>query len=66
MKFNFLKYFFYLFKPLKNEHFRLTKSRYSSVDCYISSDSAIYNDVDVVRDDDAFHKLIENGKIKNG
>ncbi|CAF2579027.1 unnamed protein product [Rotaria sp. Silwood2] len=49
------------FQPLKNERFRISKSRYSSVDCYISPDSAVYNDIDVVQDKDIFHKLIENG-----
>ncbi|CAF0782918.1 unnamed protein product [Adineta ricciae] len=49
------------FEPLKNERFRIPKSRYSSVDCYISPDSAIYNDEEVVQDADVFHKLTENG-----
>ena len=31
-------------KSLKNERYRIPKSRYSSVDCYISSESAAYND----------------------
>lgn len=48
-------------EPLKNERYHLQKSRYSSVDCYISPESAIYNDVDIVQDTDAFHKLTENG-----
>lgn len=48
-------------EPLKNERYRLAKSRYSSVDCYISPESAIYNDIEVVQDTDAFHKLTENG-----
>ncbi|CAF2137942.1 unnamed protein product [Rotaria magnacalcarata] len=48
-------------EPLKHERFRLPKSRYSSVDCYISPDSAIYNDTEIVQDADAFHKLTEHG-----
>ncbi|CAF1306237.1 unnamed protein product [Rotaria sordida] len=48
-------------EPLKNERFRLYKSRYSSVDCYISPDSAMYNDIEIVQDGDAFRKLIEHG-----
>lgn len=51
------------FEPLKNQRYRLAKSRYSSVDCYISPDSAMYNDIEVVQDTDAFHKLTENGKL---
>ncbi|CAF0788269.1 unnamed protein product [Rotaria sordida] len=47
-------------EPLKNECFRIPKSRYSSVDCYISPDSAKYNDQEVVLDMNVFHKLIEN------
>ncbi|CAF3551830.1 unnamed protein product [Rotaria sp. Silwood1] len=49
------------FEPLKNERFHIPKSRYSSVDCYISPDSAVYNDIEVVQDMDIFHKLTENG-----
>ncbi|CAF4414398.1 unnamed protein product, partial [Rotaria magnacalcarata] len=30
-------------------------------DCYISPDSAIYNDTEIVQDADAFHKLTEHG-----
>ncbi|CAF1137038.1 unnamed protein product [Adineta steineri] len=48
-------------EPLKNERFHIPKSRYSSVDCYISPDSAMYNDTEVIQDADCFHKLTENG-----
>lgn len=48
---------------MKNQRYRLAKSRYSSVDCYISPDSAMYNDIEVVQDPDAFRKLTENGKL---
>ncbi len=61
---NEIEFFSYSFQPLKNERFRLPKSRYSSIDCYISPDSAIYNDIEVVQDADAFHKLTENGKLE--
>ncbi|CAF2410524.1 unnamed protein product [Rotaria sp. Silwood2] len=48
-------------EPLKNQQFRLYKSRYSSVDCYISPDSAMYNDIEIAQDEDAFRKLTEHG-----
>ncbi len=46
---------------MKNERYRIPKSRYSSVDCYISPESAAYNDIEIVQDMDVFHKLTENG-----
>jgi glutamate--cysteine ligase catalytic subunit len=46
---------------LKNDRYRLKKSRYSSVDCYLSPDSAIYNDIDVIQDPTAFRNLTEHG-----
>ncbi|CAF0741062.1 unnamed protein product [Adineta steineri] len=49
------------FEPLKNDRFRIPKSRYSSVDCYISPESAKYNDIEIVQDMNVFNKLIENG-----
>ena len=59
----FLEKVLILFQPIQNERFRLSKSRYSSVDCYISPESAIYNDIDVPYDLDVFRRLTENGKI---
>ena len=47
--------------PLKNDRYRLPKSRYGSVDCYLSESSAIYNDLPVVKDDEFYSQLINNG-----
>jgi len=46
---------------LKSERFRIHKSRYSSIDCYISPESATYNDIEVVKDMNLYQKLIDNG-----
>ena len=47
---------------MKNDRYRIPKSRYSSVDCYISPESAPYNDIEIVQDMDVFRKLTDNGR----
>ncbi|CAF0933698.1 unnamed protein product [Didymodactylos carnosus] len=49
------------FEPLKNDRFLIPKSRYSPIDCYISPESAKFNDIDVVQDMDVFQELTSNG-----
>ncbi|XP_064623415.1 glutamate--cysteine ligase-like isoform X2 [Lineus longissimus] len=48
-------------KPLKNDKFVIPKSRYDSIDCYLCPGSERYNDVEVVRDEEAEKTLIEAG-----
>jgi len=51
-------------KPLQNDRFRIPKSRYDSVDLYISNDwlnRPEYNDTDPPYDEDVFNRLTENG-----
>ena len=53
--------------PLKHageqqqHHYRIEKSRYDSVDCYVSEQGAAYNDVRVVKDEQFYARLLENG-----
>ena len=48
-------------EPLKNDRFRIPKSRYASISTYLSEESAKYNDIDLVKDEAIFKHLIENG-----
>ncbi|KAI8146644.1 glutamate-cysteine ligase-domain-containing protein [Fennellomyces sp. T-0311] len=50
-------------KPLKNDRFVINKSRYDSIDTYISKDALYkekYNDLDLVYDKDIYEKLRKN------
>ncbi|KAI8365960.1 glutamate-cysteine ligase-domain-containing protein [Radiomyces spectabilis] len=50
-------------EPLKNNRFVINKSRYDSIDCYISKDATFknkYNDLDLVYDKDIYEKLRTN------
>ncbi|KAB7503124.1 Glutamate--cysteine ligase [Armadillidium nasatum] len=46
--------------PLKESKFVIPKSRYSSVDMYLSDCGARYNDTEVVYDEKIYQKLLEN------
>ncbi|ORX61668.1 GCS-domain-containing protein [Hesseltinella vesiculosa] len=51
-------------KPLENDQFVINKSRYDSIDAYISTDKTYkdkYNDLDLVYDKDIYNKLTSNG-----
>lgn len=51
-------------KPLKHNRFRIPKSRYDSVDCYLSTDPANrpeYNDNDMPLDEDIKNRLLDHG-----
>lgn len=48
-------------KPLKENKFIINKSRYDSIDSYLSEQGDKYNDVHLTYDDDIFNKLINNG-----
>ena len=47
--------------PLKNDRFRIPKSRYDSISCYISHESQAYNDIDLVKDEEIKKNLLDNG-----
>ncbi|CAO3664044.1 unnamed protein product [Umbelopsis ramanniana] len=51
-------------KPLENDRFVINKSRYDSVDSYLSTDPSFkqkYNDIDLVYDEKIYEKLRSNG-----
>ncbi|KAF8467240.1 glutamate-cysteine ligase-domain-containing protein [Kalaharituber pfeilii] len=51
-------------KPLKEDRFRIPKSRYASVSTYIAEDPRLreeYNDPDLVIDEDIKKELLDNG-----
>ncbi|XP_067950314.1 glutamate--cysteine ligase catalytic subunit-like [Watersipora subatra] len=48
-------------KPLKNNKFVLNKSRYDSIDSYLSPEGRKYNDIRLTCDEDIVKELMENG-----
>ena len=46
--------------PLLNDKYRIFKSRYDSIDCYLSERGAKYNDIPVVIDADFYTELVNN------
>lgn len=48
-------------KPLKENKFRINKSRYDSIDCYLSAAGEKFCDIDVVYDQDIYQKLRDAG-----
>ncbi|NXP65807.1 GSH1 ligase, partial [Chloropsis cyanopogon] len=49
-------------EPLKNNHYRISKSRYDSIDSYLSECGEKYNDIDLTIDKDIYEHLIKEGK----
>lgn len=47
--------------PLKNDRFQISKSRYDSIDSYLSPDGDRYNDIPLVIDEEAYQKLRDAG-----
>lgn len=47
--------------PLQHDRFKIPKSRYASIDCYISEENQKYNDVPLVKDESIYNTLRENG-----
>jgi glutamate--cysteine ligase catalytic subunit len=47
-------------KPLKNNKHRINKSRYDSIDSYLSPEGAKYNDIELVINEEAYKTLVEN------
>lgn len=52
-----------LFQPLKENKFRLKKSRYGTVDMYLSQDGEKYNDCEVHFDEAIFKQLCDAGEF---
>ncbi|KAF7998291.1 hypothetical protein HCN44_009689 [Aphidius gifuensis] len=48
-------------EPLKNNKFRIRKSRYDSIDSYLSEQGDRYNDVPLTYDNDIYKQLLDNG-----
>lgn len=52
----------FLFQPLKENKFVINKSRYDSIDSYLSPCYRCCNDLDLVYDHDIYKELIEASK----
>ncbi|XP_045529684.1 glutamate--cysteine ligase catalytic subunit isoform X2 [Pieris brassicae] len=48
-------------EPLKNNQFRIQKSRYDSIDSYLSAEHEKYNDIQIVHDPKIYRRLREGG-----
>jgi glutamate--cysteine ligase catalytic subunit len=48
-------------KPLKNDRFRIMKSRYDSIDCYLSEGGEKYNDVPLIYNEEDYEALRSGG-----
>ncbi|MBW02104.1 Glutamate--cysteine ligase catalytic subunit, partial [Eschrichtius robustus] len=52
---------FYRGYPLKNNHYRISKSRYDSIDSYLSECGEKYNDIDLTKDKEIYEQLLQEG-----
>lgn len=50
-------------QPLKNNKYRIFKSRYDSIDSYLSSCGEKYNDIDLTIDEEIKKQLLGAGKV---
>ncbi|XP_061485475.1 glutamate--cysteine ligase catalytic subunit-like [Rhineura floridana] len=48
-------------EPLKNNRYRINKSRYDSIDSYLSECGKKYNDIDLMIDKDSYEQLVKEG-----
>ncbi|XP_011496435.1 PREDICTED: glutamate--cysteine ligase catalytic subunit [Ceratosolen solmsi marchali] len=48
-------------EPLKENKFHINKSRYDSIDSYLSEQGDRYNDVPLIYDENIFKQLLDNG-----
>ncbi len=54
-------------QPLKNNKYRIFKSRYDSIDSYLSSCGEKYNDIDLTIDEEINKQLLDAGiRLENG
>lgn len=49
-------------QPLKNNKFQIHKSRYDSIDSYLSCCGEKYNDIELTIDEDINKQLLDAGK----
>ncbi|XP_067609533.1 glutamate--cysteine ligase catalytic subunit isoform X2 [Pseudorca crassidens] len=47
--------------PLKNNHYRISKSRYDSIDSYLSECGEKYNDIDLTKHKEIYEQLLQEG-----
>ncbi|XP_020954214.1 glutamate--cysteine ligase catalytic subunit isoform X2 [Sus scrofa] len=47
--------------PLKNNRYRISKSRYDSIDSYLSECGEKYNDIDLTKDEEIYEQLLQEG-----
>ncbi|XP_027457586.1 glutamate--cysteine ligase catalytic subunit isoform X2 [Zalophus californianus] len=47
--------------PLKNNNYRISKSRYDSIDSYLSECGEKYNDIDLTIDKEIYEQLLQEG-----
>jgi glutamate--cysteine ligase catalytic subunit len=47
-------------EPLKNDRFRITKSRFDTTELYLSSEGQSYNDIEYQMDEEAFKLFMDN------
>ncbi|XP_034972571.2 glutamate--cysteine ligase catalytic subunit-like [Zootoca vivipara] len=48
-------------EPLKNNRYRINKSRYDSIDAYLSESGEKYNDIDLAVDKEIYEQLVKEG-----
>uniref|UniRef100_A0A5F9C550 Glutamate--cysteine ligase n=1 Tax=Oryctolagus cuniculus TaxID=9986 RepID=A0A5F9C550_RABIT len=48
-------------QPLKNSNYRISKSRYDSIDSYLSKCGEKYNDIDLTIDKEIYEQLLKEG-----
>ena len=53
---------FLSFQPLKNNKFRIHKSRYDSIDSYLSCCGEKYNDIELTKDEEIYKQLLDAGE----
>lgn len=49
------------FQPLKHNKYRIFKSRYDSIDSYLSPCGEKYNDIDLTIDEEIYAQLLDAG-----
>ena len=47
-------------EPLKGDKFRISKSRYDSIDSYISAEGHNYNDINLIYDSEYYQKMVDS------
>jgi len=53
---------FAVLQPLQNDQFVIAKSRYDSIDSYLSPCGEMYNDIELIYDKDIYDQLKTAGR----